>query len=230
MLGLLVATVGIMHGLDCDLSDSAVIELKWDIFASETGLFTVEGCEGVSPTLHLNIQQDYKFLQQDTSNWYHPVGFAYGMFPCYVCSVGVCVGRVELGESAALSHRDMLVPPSYCYCTSEPGGAHNTCPPDHPEECPELEGDAIQYYFKGKAVNDDESGFGLDEYEPFFFYPRDAWEEECGGGGCYVTLNVPNANVNTVCWPGHSASLCLALRRRRECLRVCAPGQLALPC
>jgi hypothetical protein len=79
MLGLLVTSMGVTHGVDCDPSNSSVIELKWDMFAGETGLYTVEGCEGVSPTLHLNIQQEYKFLQQDESNWYHPVGFAYGM-------------------------------------------------------------------------------------------------------------------------------------------------------
>jgi hypothetical protein len=83
-------------------------------------------------------------------------------------------------------------------CVSEPGGAHNSCPPENPEECPELAGDAIQYYFKGEAVTDDESGFGLDAYEPFFFYPKDAWMEGCSNGECYATLNVPNANVNTV--------------------------------
>jgi len=111
-------------GLDCDLSNRTVIELKWNVHASETGLFVVESCAGVSPTLHLNVNQEYKFLQRDRSNWFHPVGFAY-----------------------------------------EPGGAHNVCPPDHPDECPELGGDAIQYHFKGEAVTTDESGFGLDAYE-----------------------------------------------------------------
>jgi hypothetical protein len=210
MLGLFVAIAGVLHGLDCDLSNSSVIELKWDMFASETGLYTVEGCEGVSPTLHLNIQQEYRFLQQDTSNWYHPVGFAYGMHLCRAC-LRVPV-RMATSRASGRRHPPRLTVTCFSLLLrSEPGGAHSTCPPDNPEECPELGGNSIQYYFKGEAVTDDESGFGLDAYEPFFFYPMDAWEEGCGAGGCYVTLNVPNANVNTVCSPGQSGSLCLAL-------------------
>eukprot|EP00967_Tisochrysis_lutea_P156210 scaffold314335_cov35-Tisochrysis_lutea.AAC.2 len=157
MIALLYASLSLHYGLDCDLSANQLIELKWDMWASETGLFTVEGCEGVSPTLHLNIQQEYKFVQRDASNWFHPLGFSY-----------------------------------------EPGGAHNSCPPDNPDECPELDGSSIQYHLNGQAVVDDESGFGLDAYEPFFSYPFDAWQEDCAEGGCYVTLRVPNANVSTV--------------------------------
>jgi hypothetical protein len=47
------------------------------MFASETGLYTVEGCTGASPKLSLNAGQSYHFIQTDASNWYHPVGFAY---------------------------------------------------------------------------------------------------------------------------------------------------------
>jgi hypothetical protein len=66
---------------DCDLRDAQHIELKWDQYASEKGLYTVSTdsvtCVGASPKLHLNAGQTYTFHQTDISNWYHPVGFAY---------------------------------------------------------------------------------------------------------------------------------------------------------
>jgi len=49
----------------------------------------------------------------------------------------------------------------------EPGGAHF--------DLPEVEGEGLQYYVNDVAVTDDESGFGLDGYEPLFFYPQEAW-------------------------------------------------------
>lgn len=92
----------------------------------------------------------------------------------------------------------------------EVGGAHNTCacPADAPDcpniavegECPELGGEGvdgtmstIQYITKTVAETKDESGFGLDAYEPFFFYPFGDWYEGCGGADapCHVEFEAP---------------------------------------
>jgi len=170
-------------GEPCNLTDFPYIHLSWDPFAGDVGLYKVAGststdakniakeCHGVSPEIHLNYGQKYYFVQSDESNWYHPVGFAY-----------------------------------------EVGGAHNTCacPADAPDcpniaiegECPELGGEGvngtmstIQYITKTVAVKgppEDESGFGLDAYEPFFFYPFGDWYEGCGGADapCHVEFEV----------------------------------------
>ncbi|KNC86113.1 hypothetical protein SARC_01729 [Sphaeroforma arctica JP610] len=48
-----------------------------DLFASETGYYTVEGYEGLQPTLTMVRGETYTFVQKDISNWYHPLGFAY---------------------------------------------------------------------------------------------------------------------------------------------------------
>ena len=56
-------------GVDCDMQEASVITLKWDPYASETGLYTVDGCEGASPTLHLKAGSTYVFDQSDASNW-----------------------------------------------------------------------------------------------------------------------------------------------------------------
>jgi uncharacterized protein (DUF305 family) len=82
MLGFMAAIPSHMHatGADCDLTglpDFSTIVMKYDPFAAETGLYTIEGCDGASPTLHLNKGYTYNFDQSEGTNWYHPVGFSY---------------------------------------------------------------------------------------------------------------------------------------------------------
>jgi hypothetical protein len=73
------------------------------------------------------------------------------------------------------------------------GGAHTECADSEGAigECPELGGETptttIQYYVDDVPVTDDESGFGLDAYEPLFFNSQDHW----GGSDFEVTLNIP---------------------------------------
>ena len=72
------------------------------------------------------------------------------------------------------------------------GGAHSACPVTSESdsgECPELDGGQLQYYVQGKNVTSDESGFGLDAYEPQFFNSRDWWSEQ--DPPYYVTLEIP---------------------------------------
>merc|ERR1719443_1553363 len=73
------------------------------------------------------------------------------------------------------------------------GGAHTECPAGSGAECPELGGEnqtggsTIQYYVNNVAVTNDESGFGLDAYEPEFFNSQDWW----GGRQYKVMLTIP---------------------------------------
>ena len=78
------------------------------------------------------------------------------------------------------------------------GGAHTECKQDTAGtlgECPELGGEAagttIQYYVDGVAVTGDESGFGLDAYEPLFFNSQGWWGEKNTANAYKVTLKVP---------------------------------------
>jgi len=50
---------------------------KHDMFASATGLYRVDGYDVVSPELEMQFGVEYVFDQQDATNWYHPLGFAY---------------------------------------------------------------------------------------------------------------------------------------------------------
>ena len=74
------------------------------------------------------------------------------------------------------------------------GGAHTSCKDTNgvAGECPELGGEAagttIQYYVGGVAVTSDESGFGLDAYEPLFFNSQGWWGEQTA---FKATLTIP---------------------------------------
>merc|ERR1712226_130119 len=66
-------------------------------------------------------------------------------------------------------------------------------------ECPELGGEdagsTLQYYVDDAAQTKDESGFGLDAYEPLFFNSQDWWGEHA----FKVTLTIPaDASYSTV--------------------------------
>jgi uncharacterized protein (DUF305 family) len=152
---LLPAALGAGHGVghECDKTGTGEITLKmkWDEFASEWGMYTIDGCDGVSPQLKLSADATYIFDQTDISNWYHPVGFAYIA-----------------------------------------GGAHTECKQADGSvgECPELGGEdptTIQYHVDGAPVTDDDSGFGLDAYEPLFFNDQGNWAEQ----DFRVTLKIP---------------------------------------
>jgi len=51
--------------------------MKVNVFAGETGYYELAGYTGSSPDITVQIGKTYVFNQNDASNWYHPVGFAY---------------------------------------------------------------------------------------------------------------------------------------------------------
>jgi hypothetical protein len=48
-----------------------------DPYSSETGYYNFAGYTGSSPDITVNIGDSITFDQSDSSNWYHPIGFAY---------------------------------------------------------------------------------------------------------------------------------------------------------
>lgn len=169
------------------------VVLKWNLFASETGMYEVEGCDGPSPTIKLRVGVKYKFVQADISNW-----CASSPTPTRLLSAEISpLCRLSSVPSLTRACRALVCrryhPVGFAY---EPGGALNDCPNkglDHlgnpPQPCPEVE-QGLVYHIDDEEITSDESGYGLDEYEPFFKYPQDVWGEKCKGGGCYATLQV----------------------------------------
>lgn len=63
--------------LDC-YPTTTTIEVRWNKYASGTGLYEFAGCEGQMPTLHLSIGVEYTLVHRHTDAWYHPVNVAWG--------------------------------------------------------------------------------------------------------------------------------------------------------
>mmetsp|Transcript_21096 Transcript_21096/g.37823 ORF Transcript_21096/g.37823 Transcript_21096/m.37823 type:complete len:492 (+) Transcript_21096:151-1626(+) len=143
---------------------------KLDIFASETGYFMFEGCEhlGYQPTLGMRQNVLHVFDQTNTTNWYHPLGFAYG-------PDGVYGDNVEL---------ERAVPAI--------GNPDSDCADTYSCDCPQykLNGENL--------VTDetDPEDFGLDEYEGFWFSGgRDEWID---AGNFTVEVNITDDSTNEI--------------------------------
>lgn len=159
-------------GIVCDRSapgSDTNIVMRWNMYASGPGQFEVAGCEGVSPTLRLRTFTTYKFVQNDTSNWYHPIGFAFepggDHNDCPVntdpnlrrggiqvqnlecrdqvqsCQLWAREGQCDQEKSREFMHRQCRESCNLC-------------------QCPELQADMVSYYLEGRPIRDDMSGFG----------------------------------------------------------------------
>ena len=106
-------------------------------------------------------------------------------------TTAACVCLPGASPITPVSRRGRYHPVGFAYIA---GGAHTECRDADgvAGECPELGGEAagstLQYYVNGIAVTDDESGFGLDAYEPLFFNSQDWWGEQTA---FTVTLTIP---------------------------------------
>ena len=120
-------------------------KFRLSVFASETGYYSVDGCEGTQPTLSMEAGVKYIFDQTDITNWMHPLGFAY-----YPDGAHKGVDELEPG----IKHGDT----TYC----DP--AQNNC------MVPRYYTNGA---YVGSAV--DAADFGLDVYEPDFKLPRGVW-------------------------------------------------------
>jgi Domain of unknown function (DUF305) len=149
----------IVTGVDCEpcvgTSGECEIIVRVHLFAGEMGYYEIEGCAGVSPTLHLTIGRTYKFDQSDISNWYHLIGFSY--FPD-----GAHAGVDELepgippGDSACA---DTLSCPAPMYFMD---GEYQGVYSNNPDLIP----------IPANASDD----FGLTSVEPLFFHPIGDWQ------------------------------------------------------
>lgn len=120
-----------------------------------SGYFGFEECgDEVSPTIGIEVGQTYTFVQGDVSNYYHPMGFAY--FPD-----GAHADKPELEptvtETAGNDCAETATCPAPMYFSNDV---------------------YLGTYSNIAAVKNatvDEEDFGLDHYEPLFFYPLPDW-------------------------------------------------------
>jgi hypothetical protein len=108
----------------------------------------------VNPTIGMEIGETYTFVQADTTNYFHPMGFAY--FPD---GAHGNLDELEPGitqtEGNFCASNNTCPAPMYFLADSYLGTYSNI-----PEVAPVTAG---------------EDNFGLDDYEPFFFHPLPEW-------------------------------------------------------
>lgn len=114
--------------------------------AGQLGYYQFAECGNViNPILGLRLNQLYTFVQEDRSNWFHPLGFAYG-------------------PDGALAEQPELEPGVASPSSSQPFCADSLA-------CPRARY-MQQQQFLGVDGTDD---FGLDAYEPQFSVPLLDW-------------------------------------------------------
>ena len=62
------ASAAITSGKACTPT-GATLKMKWNAYASESGAYTIDGCDGVNPKLKLTAGTTYTFDQSDATNW-----------------------------------------------------------------------------------------------------------------------------------------------------------------
>jgi len=145
---------------DCT-SGTCTFTFKVNTYAGELGYYEVAECPtlGTNPTLAIEKNKNYLFDQGDISNYMHPLGLAY-----YTDGAHTGVDELEPGIA--------------------PYGTENTCADNDANACP-----APMYNNNGAYLGDYSNNadvapvtegledFGLDHYEPLFFYPLGDWVE-----------------------------------------------------
>jgi len=106
-----------------------------------------------NPTIGLEVGETYTFVQEDRSNYYHPLGFAY--FPD-----GAHDGKDELEPTISQTGSD-CVDTATCSAPMYFSGLHYL---GSYSNIPEVE-----------DVTEGEEDFGLDDYEKLFLHPLPEW-------------------------------------------------------
>ena len=161
-------------GIDCrpceGTSGDCVVEVGVNLLAGETGYYVIEGCDGVNPTLHLEVGRTYLFAQSDISNWYHLIGFSYEADGAHV-GVDELEPGIAPGDSKCA--KTLSCPAPMYWMKGEYTGVYSNI-----ESLVPIMGD---------------EDFGLDVVEPLFFHPLGDWESY----GPFVTaLNFDDANFD----------------------------------
>jgi len=146
-----------------------------DQYASELGYFKFSGasgdCGGTNPTLGMEKGVTYYFIQEDFTNYYHALGFAYG-------ADGALDDQPEL-EPGIKGERST----SNCEATK-------SCPAPMYMQGNNMLGDYNNNPSLGPLTLNKED-FGLDQYEPQFFYPLLDW---LGSDTYKIALYYPDDN------------------------------------
>jgi len=129
---------------------------KVNLFAGELGYYQFEECgDATNPVLGMEVGKTYEFVQEDPSNYYHPLGFAYFADGAHADADELEPGIVPPGSSSTCD-TDMACPAPMYYIENEYKGTYSN------------NADLLD-------MTTGEDNFGLDDYEPLFFHPLPEW-------------------------------------------------------
>mmetsp|Transcript_16849 Transcript_16849/g.18990 ORF Transcript_16849/g.18990 Transcript_16849/m.18990 type:complete len:620 (-) Transcript_16849:535-2394(-) len=179
---------------DCVMQENGneicTFEVGREELSSELGYYAFKGAGGAgcpggtNPVLGIKKGATYLFTQRRTGNYYHPLGFAYAADGALddqpELEPGICPGTVKGEEETTECECKAtgLCPAPMYYTGNNYLGAYSNNPYLAP-------------------INGESDDFGLDAYEPQFFYPLLQWkgtprEEDPEGPGYYqVALHIP---------------------------------------
>lgn len=166
--------------------EQCVFEVSRDNYEGALGYYTFSGrdgdCGGTNPVLGIEKGKTYFFIQEGIENWYHPIGFAYA-------ADGALLDNDELepgiaGPGSTSSCEDNATCPAPQYMLNDALlGPFNINP--NLLDFSNIEEDGV---IGSYPLTVDDEDFGLDAYEPKFFYPYLSWAEE---GQFKVSLYYP---------------------------------------
>mmetsp|Transcript_60246 Transcript_60246/g.69216 ORF Transcript_60246/g.69216 Transcript_60246/m.69216 type:complete len:661 (-) Transcript_60246:372-2354(-) len=174
----------------CQIGEVCTFEVGREELSSELGYYAFKGAGGAgcpggtNPVLGIKKGATYLFTQRRTGNYYHPLGFAYAADGALddqpELEPGICPGTVKGEEDTTECDckETGLCPAPMYYTSNNYLGAYSNNPYLAP-------------------INGESDDFGLDAYEPQFFYPLLQWkgtprEEDPEGPGYYqVALHFP---------------------------------------
>jgi len=150
--------VSMDQGMECSAAEGGIFNFLVNFHTGgPMGEYQVEGCQGTSPTLMMERGRTYTFLQEDVTNWMHPLGFAY-----YPDGAHGYKKFAEVPELEYPTPEDCDLPEFSC----DPGNEVAQAP---------------LYGIDGRfeTFEDWNNGItgGLDVYEPAFQVPQDQWSE-----------------------------------------------------
>lgn len=159
---------------------------KLDVFAARTGYYAFDECGAtVQPVLEMETGIEYTFLQNDDSNWLHPLGFAYEPDGAHEG-----VDELEAGIDRSADGVKDCGPSNTCQAPEYyfDGTFHGAVNPDTGEPEP------VVYPVSGNDGN-----FGLDIYEPRFAISRGDWiAHRDGGTGLKNNVKLTITDVTSV--------------------------------
>jgi hypothetical protein len=83
-----------------DVTGICTYTVRVDLHASEFGMYNFVECPdaGNMPDIGMEVGRTYRFVQADITNYFHPLGFAYG-------SDGALSGNREIEDTSLLSYQ-----------------------------------------------------------------------------------------------------------------------------